>query len=341
MLWKQITATLVDQLAQGRFKPGDRFYTLKELGKEYRVSDITGRRIMEELSALNLIDCIQGKGTFVRRTVIGRTIKLLLHTSLSQAGYSHLYLVQEILRGIQDAAQLAGCQALMVSTEHFADHVQEHDLVATLWHSRHADAMRLAVERGARIACTHAPEPVVGVHTVRPDFAAGTALATQHLLDLGHRRIALVTGPISNVWFSARFDGYYRTLKAAGIPCDLDLVCETAIENGCDIAPAFEALRSGSTPPTAVVCANDGRALAFMRLCREHGVRIPQDLAIVGFDNMHDGALVTPALTTVDQFWRRQGSEAVALLLRQGELAPGGAIEDIVLQPQLVKRDTT
>lgn len=341
-LWQTITAELTREISRRRFKPGERFYTLKELSARFRISEITCRRVMHELENRTLIERIQGKGTFVRRTAIGRDLKLLLHPQLAQSGFSHLYLVQELLQGMHAAARAAECRVQMVSTEHFADHVQAGDLVVTLWHSRHAEALRIAVEHGAHVACTHAPEPVPEINTVRPDFAAGTAIATRHLLAKGHQRIAYVTGAVSNLWFTARFDGYYRTLREAGLPFDLALVRETLAEDGSDVAPAIADLLALPDPPTAVVCANDARALAVMRVCRERDVRIPGDLAVVGFDNTHDSALATPGLTTIDQFWQRQGSEAVALLLRLAENDAGPRQnEDLVLTPELVLRAST
>jgi DNA-binding LacI/PurR family transcriptional regulator len=333
-LWKKVTDTLAAQFAERRFAPGERFYTLKELSRRFQVSEITGRRVMDELRDRHLIECIHGRGTFVRQTAVERIVKLLLHPILGEAGYSHQYLVQEVLRGMQLAAGAANCQLHLVSTDHFADHVQAGDLVASIWHSRHMEALQLAVDRGARVVCAHAPQPMPGIGTVRPDFAEGIAQATRHLVARRHRRIAYLTGAVGHVWFSGRFDGYFHALRQAGLPLDLALVQETASEHGSDVAPALAALLAVPDPPTAVVCANDGRALALMRAARERGLRLPDDLAVVGFDNIHDGAWSSPALTTVDQFWARQGEQAIGLLLRPQDGAP----EDILIAPRLVLR---
>lgn len=336
-LWKHVTSELERELVSGRYPVGGRFHSLKELSERYGISGITGRRVLDELRAKKLIDSFRGKGTFVRRGAVAGAVKVLLHPVLAQSGYSHQYVVQEVLQGAQAAARESGCAMRLVSTDHFASHVQPDDLVLTLWHSRHAEAVGIAVARGARVVCAHAPEPVAGASTVGPDFAAGIALAVRHLLERGHRRIAYLTGPTSSVWFAARFDGYYRTLRKAGIACDLALVREGSAEDGGDVQPMLDGLLKLTDPPTAVICANDGRALAVLGACRERGIRVPADLAVVGFDNTHDGALVAPALTSVDQFWQRQGAEAVALLLRQAE-APMRGVEDLVIAPALVVR---
>jgi DNA-binding LacI/PurR family transcriptional regulator len=85
------------------------------------------------------------------------------------------------------------------------------------------------------------------------------------------------------------------------------------------------------------VCGNDGRALQLLAACRARKLRVPRDLAVIGFDNHHEGALASPGLTTVDQCWRRQGQEAVAVLLRAAE-DPAREPEDVVIAPALVER---
>ncbi len=170
------------------------------------------------------------------------------------------------------------------------------------------------------------------LHVVAIDHEQGARDATRHLIDLGHRHIAHVAGP-SN-WFDARarLAGWRAELEAAG------LEVPEPIEGGWDATQGYAAaqrLLSGPTMPTAVFTANDLLALGMMRAFHEAGVRMPDDVAIVGYDDISGSDFYEPPLTTVRQPFQEVGHQVMEALLTALD---GGSPEPGLSRPELIVR---
>ncbi|WP_410674250.1 LacI family DNA-binding transcriptional regulator [Amycolatopsis sp. cmx-4-68] len=150
--------------------------------------------------------------------------------------------------------------------------------------------------------------------TIDSDNLRGAQLATEHLLNLGHRRIAFLAGRPDLESASLRKAGYLRALEAAGVPADEDLIRIGAYDPEVSAASAH-ALLTGPDRPTAVFAANDISAIATVGAARELGLSVPDDLSVVGFDNVPESALCSPPLTTVDQPIREMGHRAISMLI--------------------------
>ncbi|MER6714948.1 substrate-binding domain-containing protein [Streptomyces sp. NPDC006386] len=157
---------------------------------------------------------------------------------------------------------------------------------------------------------------------------SGGRTATRHLTELGHRRIAMISGPEDVLCCTARLDGYRSALRAAGLPADPGLVAHAPLtrEDGCAAARSLLALPDR---PTAIFAANDLQALGVYQAAREAGLRIPDDLSVVGFDDLPVVAWVDPPLTTVHQPLTEMAVAAteLALALGRGEEAPQIGLE--------------
>jgi LacI family transcriptional regulator len=151
--------------------------------------------------------------------------------------------------------------------------------------------------------------------TIDADNLRGAHLATEHLIELGHKRIAMLTGRHDLQSSLLREKGYRQAMRKA----QLD-VHERLIRPGeYHLDPSRDSARkmlSLPEPPTAVFAANDTSALATMAVATELGLRVPQDLSVVGFDNIPESALATPPLTTVEQPIRKMGHHAIEMLIR-------------------------
>ncbi len=162
--------------------------------------------------------------------------------------------------------------------------------------------------------------PVRDVDAVVCDDAAGAYDATRHLIKLGHERIALIRGPARHPFFESLAGGYRRALAEAGIPAAEDLVTEAALspQGGYD---AMEALLKLPRRPTAIF-TNDDMAIGALRVLHERGLRVPADIALVGYDDIEYAAHTTPPLTTVavpkEDMGRRAVRQAIAQM-EQGE----------------------
>jgi LacI family transcriptional regulator len=170
------------------------------------------------------------------------------------------------------------------------------------------------------------------------NFAGGLA-ASQHLLDLGHRQIAYLGGPVTAVCNQARMQGYRGAMEAAGAPVP-DAYVRTgrfSYEHGIAGGAAVLDLPQ---PPTAVFAGSDETALGVIEAARTRGLRIPEDLSVVGFDDTPVARLAAPPLTTVRQPLREMGAVAVrtALRLAAGEKASSHHVE---LATELVVRQST
>ena len=172
------------------------------------------------------------------------------------------------------------------------------------------------------------------------DNDAATYEAVTHLVELGHTRIAIFQGIVS-AGNAPRLAAYCRALTDAGIKIDDDLIIPSLAYEPSGFAFAKEVLsRPVSLRPTAIFCFNDNLAFAVMKTAFELGIRIPEQLSVVGFDDTAPAALSTPPLTTIRQPLRMVGERAVGVLLGliHGELPVGSGA---IVSHELVIRGST
>jgi DNA-binding LacI/PurR family transcriptional regulator len=167
----------------------------------------------------------------------------------------------------------------------------------------------------------------------------GGLSATRHLLELGHRRIAVITGPRWALCSRARLDGYRAALESAGVPVDPALIREGEFEIADGLKHTAKLLRHPD-PPTAIFALNDGMAIGVYHAASQAGLRIPDDLSVVGFDNYSLDEWLVPPLTTVHQPLREMGAAAAQMVL---DLAEGRALSSHrrELATELVVRAST
>ena len=152
-----------------------------------------------------------------------------------------------------------------------------------------------------------------GLPTVDSDNLAGGVMATEHLISLGHRRIAHLGGRTDLDSARLREQGFRQAMAAAGLPVDESLVLAGGYRRLTSAAPAHDLLDRPDRP-TAVFAANDLSALAVLDAARDLGLRVPHDVSVVGFDNVPESALSEPPLTTVAQPLREMGATALRML---------------------------
>jgi DNA-binding LacI/PurR family transcriptional regulator len=178
-----------------------------------------------------------------------------------------------------------------------------------------------------------------GVPSVDVDNAQGARLALSHLLALGHRRIAHLSGPSKLYSSIVRRETYCSMMQEAGIEISDEFLVASDY-SAIDAYFQAKRLLAGPKPPTAIFAANDALALAVMHAAHDLVVSVPEQLSVVGFDDISAGTVVRPALTTVHQPLAAVGEAATCLLVRRmsSELVPA---ETTLLEPSLIVRATT
>ncbi|MGW4644393.1 LacI family DNA-binding transcriptional regulator [Sphaerisporangium sp. NPDC004334] len=182
-------------------------------------------------------------------------------------------------------------------------------------------------------------DPAQPVPSVGAGNWTGGLAATHHLLELGHRRIAVISGPAHALSSRARLDGYRAALDTAGVPADPDLICQGDFQIQDGVTNTHRLLRLAD-PPTAVFACNDGQAMGVYRAAYELGLRIPDDLSVVGFDDMPQTRWTVPPLTTVHQPLTEMAAAATDMLLTLARGEPL-ARDRIEFATDLVVRDST
>jgi LacI family transcriptional regulator len=252
----------------------------------------------------------------------------------------------ELLTGISEVVYDTEYELLIyVGGQHRSDTGWERSYVSRLGGTL-TDGTILVTPSSADIASS---VPIVAVdphdggaaNVVVSDNLAGARQGTEHLLALGHRRIAYLAGRPGLESSRAREDGFRSAMAEAGVPVDESLVLVGGYWAESSAAPA-RALLTRPDRPTAVFAANDLSATGFLKVAAELGVRVPDDVSLVGFDNIPASMLTDPPLTTVDQSIKEMGAAAARMLLHL--VAPDdqpATPSHVVLPTRLVVRQST
>ncbi len=230
-----------------------------------------------------------------------------------------------ILRGIQEAARADGYAVLLGDTQ---DDEEREERYALMLKRKEADGLIFLGHRLPKAAAELlrsspaglAPivngcefSPLLGIPSVHIDNAAAAGEAMDHLYDLGHRRVGIVTGPLVSPLSRDRLRG--ATERAAANQAEDSLVVlhgDFTIESG---SAAGDQLLAAGEPPTAIFCFNDEMAIGVLGAARRRGLHVPEDLSLVGFDDVRYAAHMNPPLTTIVQPMQQIGEGTVRLLL--------------------------
>jgi LacI family transcriptional regulator, xylobiose transport system transcriptional regulator len=182
-------------------------------------------------------------------------------------------------------------------------------------------------------------EPGHTVPSVGASNWSGGLSATRHLIDLGHRRIATITGPAHMLSSRARLDGYRAAMDTTGVPIDPALIREGAFLVDDGLRHTRDLLRLPD-PPTAIFACNDGTAIGIYQAADEAGRRIPHDLSVVGFDDLLPAPWMIPPLTTIRQPLTEMAVAAANMVVKlaRHEVLPSNRLE---LSTTLILRGST
>ncbi|HEY4412652.1 MAG TPA: LacI family DNA-binding transcriptional regulator [Gaiellaceae bacterium] len=254
-----------------------------------------------------------------------------------------------ILSGATEALQEHDLRAVLSPTGH--QHDREVTLLDRLMHGltdgalivlpeESSQELERLLDAGYRFVVIDPLMPLDDrIASVSAAHTSGADQAMKHLLGLGHRRIAIITGPLGWVATEDRRRGYHAALASAGILPEPELEVESNFEIDGGEQAAGQLLDL-TDPPTAIFAFNDNHAIGAIRAARARGLRVPEDLSIVGFDDVEHATIVTPTLTTVRQPLAEMGRTAVSLLMRLLERHSLETLH-VELATRLVVREST
>ena len=307
----------------------------RALSESSKVAEATRERVMQAVKA-----CGYKMNTAARQLRRQRTeTVLVVIPNIGNPFFS------SIIQGIETCAQQRNYRVVLGETDTGSSEANSY---AGYMRQRHADGTILLTAEGIdNFIAVDADIPVVMAceylakspcPTVRIDNARAAEDAVNHLLELGHRRIAYINGPAASPLSKDRLKGYRRALKSAGVAVEKALLTRGDYSPGSGYVRAHQLLAL-DRPPTAIFTASDPMAIGVMRAANERRCRIPQQLSLVGFDDIRFAGFMTPGLTTVHQPRELIGSTAMEQLLQL--LGGGTPPHDTVLEHRLVVREST
>lgn len=306
----------------------------RALNDHPRISTATKVVIQELAKEMGYVPSVAARSLVIRRSA---TIGVAI-TDLLDPYYARL------MQGIEDAAAAQNYQ--MILSSYYRDPKRELEIVFD-FHKRRMEGIIIT---GSEIEEAYAsPEhkffmPIVLVnrpgflYSVSVDRSLGARQVVEHLIELGHRRIAHITEGANYRAKSKRLGGYQAALQQHNIPFEEGLVVDGDgnISGGIRAVPRLLAL---AEPPTAIFCFNDMTAIGVINALRQRGYDVPGDISVAGYDDLEMARYYYPALTTVRQPTYRVGKCAFNLLLElingDGETAPE------IVEPELVIRAST
>jgi LacI family transcriptional regulator len=307
-------------------------------GRHEQMAVETRERVLAAIASLNYQPNHAARSLVTKRTA---TIGLIMSEVTNS-------LYPPVTVGAEEACRQAGYGLLLANAEDAESERRGVDLMR----SKRVDALvvfsvsLLDADNRQLYAAQKAGMPVVAINRCLPldaplsavwfDHRSGGLLATQHLVDLGHRRIAHIAGPANRMTGIHRRQGYESALAAAGIPLQAALVAtgDYSFTTGERLMRQLWRER-----PTAVFVAGDAMALGALRALSRLGVRVPDDLSLVAFGNPDLVKFATPAITTVDLPVAMAGRVAVELALRRMQRPEEKEVR--MLETSLLVRETT
>jgi GntR family transcriptional regulator of arabinose operon len=354
---KYVTAyeQLKNEILAGKIKPNEQVPTVVELMRLYDVSKITAVRVLSELQNAGLIRKEQGRGSFVNERLQApadpsasgapgaspQTTVDFIVPDIANPFYS------EIVGAASQKLQSRGMAIKLHSTRLDAEQINQQ--LAQVLAQRSAGIIlappskleftpELMRELAGRhvILVDNVPAQLIGrLSYVTTDNFRGGWLATQHLVDLGHRRIGLV------IWRETspdRVRGYTDVLKGHGLqPFILDVNTDPA---GIQAVPDFVRQHRLS----ALFASNDVFAVSIKKVLDQAGIKVPADISLVGYDNIEISQYLDVPLTTVDQHESKIGTRAAELILTMsegGDASAGRRVFEVVYEPTLIVRQST
>jgi LacI family transcriptional regulator len=302
------------------------------------VSAATRRRVLDAIEQLGYRPNVVARGLRAGRTL---TVGLII-PDITNPFYPVL------ARGLQDVLGPAGYDEIVTNTNGDRDlerlaldkmiSRQVDGIAFAVFHT-HAEDLAPVIDAGIPVVRLGGRQAQPGVDLVHSDDEGAACEAVRYLLRGGYHRVGFVCGAAAEGPAAERVAGYRAGLGEAGVALDPRLIVHTEFSRAGGAGGVDRLLRL-RRPPDAVLCANDMMAIGALDAARERGLRVPYDLAVMGFDDIEAATLVTPQLTTMANPAREIGRACGRLLLDRIADPDGGRFTELVIPAQLVRRQS-
>lgn len=326
-VYMEMVEDLTEKINKGELKKGEYLIPEKKLAKIYGISYMSVRKGLEELAKKGMIRKIVGKGNLILRSPSSvKKICIILHNIGSP-------FVQKLIKGmnektLEDNVTLhyfdsSGREELELS---LLSHLMEEDfdglIISSLATYGCREKLKYFAEKGFSIVMLDHKIPEVNSPCITSDNVGGARLLISHLIDQGYRRIGVVF-PHSQIFtVKARLEGYRQILKERIGQLQPELECLGEIELGVDeeienekwVRSQVRKLLKMSKPPDAIFFEHDTFALYGLDELKKEGIKVPEEIGVVGFDDTPFASHISPSLTTVKQYCEKMGYKAMELL---------------------------
>lgn len=303
------------------------------------VSSETRKKILKIIEKYNYHPSFLAKGTITKRSY---TIGLIIPYDVNLIFDNPFYF--EVIRGVLSEADITDYYILIISGTKSRDFISvynEKRVEGFIILSPDANDIKLfnELDKNKIPYVATAKTPNTGVQNyVDVDNVKGASMAVEHLISLGHKRIAMIAGPEYLLSHKDRISGYRLVMSKNKLPVYDDYlhIGDNSFESGYKLTTQLLRLKE---PPTAIFAAADMMAIGAIKAIKDSGYNVPQDISVVGFDDILQAQHVTPPLTTVRQFADNKGIEGCRLLI--DFIENDSPICKKILPVELVVREST
>lgn len=324
----QLSQQLVWLIASGTLKKGDHLPPVRNLARQLGINYHTVRAAYQQLKGQGVINTRQGARATVldydRQRLASGAPRLPTFTlGVLVPNYSPYH--ASFLEGLEEATRQDPWLKFICDTNYYTRHVGRYlaqllaknvdGIIVTHFEKAHQEDLKAILSPSEDLPpIVYADSPNMPGPSVSFDREQGAYQAIEHLLGHGHRRIALISPSTDWLTLRAVHDGCRRTLEQAGVALDPDLVLTVPTFSAADGSTAAEKLLENGKLPDAIFAAGDMLAIGALRRLKEHGVRVPEEVAVVGYGEIELAALVDPPLTTVALPPTEMGRHAMRML---------------------------
>lgn len=340
-LWESVFQKEKEKLLNSTYRKGDKYSTIEDLAKLHGVSTTTSKRVLRKLCDENLIVSIPRAGSMIKRNLGPKKVYLL--------SYGSSIIHSEYMLGATRITTLNNIEVVPVSDSFLYESAEDNSVLLVIYDSSLGNCREIVKKSPHKIVFLGAPFAIPGAYVVRHNAENGSRMVVNHLVAKGHDRIAFLCSK-GKWWSMGRFEGYMQALKENGLPFTLEYVREFkkqdptihySEENRDCIYKAFAPLFELEEPPSAVFCYSDEIAYYVLEYCRDHNIKVPDEMAVCGYNN-HSFANINnmPEPTSVEDYWQTVGETAMKVV--NGILDGDDDIEEVTLvEGMLIEKSTT